>query len=278
MLRLYLALPVIALLASSPQAQDASHQKHEIVLRTVRSFILPRYEVLAEATKSQDQSWQQFCTSPSEGGFSSLQAAFYEAANAWSGVEFILYGPISIDFRFERMSHWPERRNAVGRSLNVLLSRTVERDDLKPERFSETSAAAQGLTALERLLFEKDSQSALLERSDTAQRRCAVGSAIASALARTSSTVLDEWKRPSGALIKLEAGESSADEALTRLVTDYVTLFEVLDDQKLGAVMGKEPDYTRPALAEGWRSGRSLQAITINLEAASDMEIGRAHV
>jgi uncharacterized protein len=173
-----------------------------------------------------------------------------------------------VDFRFERMAHWPERKNAVSRALGNLLSRTGT-EDLTPERFAQVSAAAQGLTALERLLYEPKTAKALNEGTQTGQRHCAVGQAIAGGLARTSAAVLDEWTRPDGTLTRLETGAAgTVEEAATRLTTDYLTLFELIDDQKLGAVMGKAPDEARPTLAEGWRSGRSMRAIAVNLEAA----------
>jgi predicted lipoprotein len=258
------ALLLCGALAAPSYAQD----NKSTLLKAAHGFIIPRYEVLARATKTQQEAWTQFCAAPQTGSVDALKDSYHKAADAWSGIEFVLYGPISVDFRFERMAHWPERKNAIGRALNNLLSRTGS-DDLTPERFSQVSAAAQGLTAIERLLYEQKSTKALGERTDAGERSCAVGQAIATGLARTSAAVLDEWTGPAGALVRLERGEAgTTEEAVTRLVTDYLTLFEIIEDQKLGAVMGKEPDEARPTLAEGWRSGRSVRAIAVNLEAA----------
>ncbi len=223
------------------------------------------------AARAQRDAWSAFCAAPRTDAFGSLQAAYRTTADAWSGIEFVLYGPISIDFRFERMAHWPERKNAVGRALTGLLSRPG-RDDLTPERFAQVSAAAQGLTALERLLYEKDAARLTADASEAGRRRCALGEAIAAGLERNAAAVLDEWRRPGGTLAKLESGDAGIlDEAATRLATDTITLFELIDDQKLGAVMGKKPDDVHATLAEGWRSGRSMRAIAVNLEAADAM-------
>ncbi|MGO4706923.1 imelysin family protein [Microvirga sp. 2MCAF38] len=243
----------------------------DTLVKVSRDFIIPRYETLAQAAKVQQTAWEAFCGTPKAEAVASLQEAYQKAADAWAGIEFVLYGPISIDFRFERMAHWPERQNTVNRALANLLSRSGT-DDLSPERFSQASAAAQGLTAVERLLFEKDAAKAFTDGSDTAKRRCAVGSAIARGLATTSAQVLDEWRRPDGALAKIENGDAGViEDAATRFATDYSGLFDIIDDQKLGVPMGKKPDDARPMLAEGWRSNRSMRAIAVNLEAGEAM-------
>jgi predicted lipoprotein len=272
-----LRLPVAGLLlfciwGAPALAQDMPARDNRVaILRTARAFIIPRYEALSDAARAQRKAWSAFCASPREGSFGSLQAAYQNAADAWSGIEFVLYGPVGADFRSERMAHWPERKNAVGRALTGLLSRPG-RDDLTPERFVQVSAAAQGLTAVERLLYEKDAARLAADTSEAGLRRCALGQAIAAGLERNATSVLEEWRRPGGTLAKLEAGDAGVlDEAATRLATDTVTLFEIIDDQKLGAVMGKNPDDVHASLAEGWRSGRSMRAIAVNLEAAEAM-------
>ncbi|MBM6593337.1 imelysin family protein [Microvirga pudoricolor] len=264
MLRLRLILALIFSTLAFPSLAD----NRAAIVQAARDFIVPRYEVLAQTTQGQNEAWKGFCAAPRADAIGSLRDAYNKAADAWSGIEFVLYGPVSTDFRFERMAHWPERKNAVTRALGNLLSRTGT-DDLSPERFAGVSAAAQGFTAIERLLYEQNAARLLSDSSETAKRRCAVGQAIAAGLARTSEQVLDEWRRPSGTLAQLETGDAArVEEAATRLATDYTTLFEIIDDQKLGAVMGKSADEAKPTLAEGWRSGRSMQAIRVNLEAA----------
>ena len=51
------------------------------------------------------------------------------------------------------------------------------------------------------------------------------------------------------------------------LATDLLGAYVLIKDKKLDPAMGKDPADTRPKMAEGWRSGRSLRAIQLNLEA-----------
>lgn len=267
-MRARLIAPLICLALAGPALAQGGDGRRETVLHAARDFIIPGYEALAQETKAEEEMWTHFCAAPRADAVGGLKERYRKAADAWSRIEFVLYGPISNDFRYERMAHWPERKNAIGRALSNLLARKGG-DDLTPERFSQTSVAAQGLSALERLLYEENAADALSDGSEVAARRCGVGVAIADNLARTSARVLDEWRRPGGTLAELGKGDDAkVEEAATRLATDYISLFEIIDDQKLGAVMGDGIDHVRPTLAEGWRSGRSMRAISANLEAA----------
>jgi predicted lipoprotein len=268
MMRAPLIATLICLALAGPALADSSNGRRETVLHAARDFIIPSYDALAEETKAEEEAWTRFCATPRADAVGGLKESYRKTADAWSRIEFVLYGPISKDFRYERMAHWPERKNAIGRALSNLLARKGG-DDLTPERFSQTSVAVQGLSALERLLYGENAADALSNGSEEATRRCGVGMAIAGNLARTSAQVLEEWRRPDGTLTEFEKGnDAKVEEAATRLATDYIALFEIIDDQKLGAVMGDGIDHVRPTLAEGWRSGRSMRAIGVNLEAA----------
>ncbi|AWM86738.1 imelysin family protein [Microvirga sp. 17 mud 1-3] len=267
-MRAPLLASLLCLFLTAPALAQNGAGQRETVLRAAREFIIPRYEALAKATKDEQEAWSRFCAAPRKEDLAPLREHYRKAADAWSGIEFVLYGPISTDFRYERMAHWPERKNAIGRGLSNLLAHKGA-DDLSPERFAQTSAAVQGLSALERLLFEQDAATAFMDGTEVAARRCGVATAIAENLAGTSAKVLDEWRRPDGTLSALQTGDDARiEDAATRIATDYIALFEIIEEQKLGAVMGDGTDAVKPTLAEGWRSGRSAHAIAVNLEAA----------
>jgi predicted lipoprotein len=251
-------------LVSSVTASAADHR--EAALRAAREFALPRYEALAEATSAQAAAWDAVCKSRAPRDLNTLDGAFHAAADAWARVEFLRYGPIGEDFRFERMAHWPERRNAVSRALSNLISRP-DTDIFSPERFQGTSVAGQGFSTLERLLFEKETRDDLRSGATAGERLCRVGQAIANALAVTSRKVSEEWRQKTLPLLE-QADEARAREAVTRFVTDLLTSLEVVEDFKLVAPLGHSVDASRPMLAEMWRSGRATRAIRVNLEGA----------
>jgi predicted lipoprotein len=238
-----------------------------VLRRVTDQFILPHYHDFSVRNEAQEKAWTAFCAKPDDTGFAALRAAFLASADAWSAIEIVRYGPVSESYRIERISHWPERKNAVAKALSSLLAGEGT-SDLAPEQFVKNSVAGQGLPALERLLFDGDDPKApFLAVSPAAQRRCAVGAAIAANLSRMAHEIEAGWP----ALVAQFGNEDFAKEAKTRLATDYISHFEFLRDAKLRPIFGKDPSLARPRLAEGWRSGRTKEALLINLSSARTM-------
>jgi len=259
--------------SGASRAQSAAAERHrEVALRVARDFVVPGYQALAAAVQDQAEAWAAFRAKPAETDLARLEAAFRAAADAWSGIEAVRVGPIAQDLRYERMAHWPERKNAVGKALSSLLAGAEE---FTPERLRRASVAGQGLSALERLLFGDGeggagkARRALLAETPAGERRRRLGAAITAGLARTASETLAGWTGLGGQLAKLEqAAPEEARELVTRLATDLLALLEAVAETKIEAVLGEGPDEARPLLAEGWRAGRSLRAVQMNLDAA----------
>ncbi len=245
--------------------QDVDHRA--LALRIVGEFAEPRYSVLLTRMKSQREAWTTYCAAePGEEKFGRLTARFVEAVIAWSSVEILRYGPISDDFRYERIAYWPERKNDVARGLQRLLS---GRDVLTPESIRGKSVAVQGLSALERLLYEEGNRASLMAASAPAKRRCAAGAAIAGNLENLIGEIV-------GALPALTEKLSAQDspvprEAVTRFATDLLTVYQIAGDLKLDAPMGKTPADAKPKSAQWWRSGLSSQTLALNLQSAADL-------
>ena len=266
------AFAVLLLLAAGGAFADEVDRRGP-VLAAARDVVAPAYDRLAEVTRLQAETWRSQCAAPATLAIDTLRARYAAAADAWSGIEFVKYGPVLDENRFERMAHWPERGNAVTRALAALLARPGT-EGLAPDAVAGGSAAGQGLSALERLLFDpaaSDTVATRLTKGPDAARRCAVGAAIAANLARMADAVSAGWRRPAGTLETLERADADAlKEAATRLATEILAFLEYVGDAKIGAPLGKGgPDEARPTLAEGWRAGRSLRAIALDLDGVS---------
>ncbi|CAN5338033.1 imelysin family protein [soil metagenome] len=243
---------VLILLALAPVAMPARADTAPVLKRIVDEFIFPRYRTLLSAAAAQTQAWQAYCPAPSDAGAAGLRDAYRATADAWSAIEFLHYGPVSENFRTERLSYWPERKNATAKALAALLAGS-NTADLTPAKIREASVAAQGLPALERLLFDEDGASHIAEA-----RHCAVGTAIAMNIEDLAREIVAGWETL--------APKLDAQEATARFVTDLLSLFEVMRDQKLRPVLGSDAANAKPRLAEGWRSGRPVRALSLNLE------------
>src|SRR3712207_5957402 len=104
-MRLVAGIAFLFALAAGAPAGAVDYR--ETALRTARNFALPRYEALAAATAAQAQAWTGFCKARPPRDPAALDTAFGAAADAWARVEFVRYGPVGDQFRFERMAHWP---------------------------------------------------------------------------------------------------------------------------------------------------------------------------
>lgn len=238
-----------------------------VALRIIEEFAEPRYAVLLARAQAQNAVWTAFCAAePNDDGFSRLMLHFVETVNAWSDVEILRYGPVSDDFRYERIAYWPERKNDVQRGMIRLLS---DDDVLTPDSMRGKSVAVQGLSALERLLYDTEHRTALMETGAGAKRRCAAGAAIAGNLENLAREIVEGWPAVKD---KIRAPDSPvAREAVTRFATDLLTIYQITGDLKLDAPMGKTPSESKPKAAQWWRSGLSSQTLALNLHAAADM-------
>jgi hypothetical protein len=265
-LALHLAATLLAALVLGAPWQPIAARAETADLKpladeVVHYVVMPRYAALAAETAAQRDAWTAFCAAPTASGTAALVDAFGRAAGAWASIELIRFGPIAEAFRYERMAHFPERKSAITRGLAGLLA---GRDpaDLSPARFKDASVAVQGLSALERVLFDEGAREKLAAKTEEGRRRCAVGLAIAGSLAGIAAEVRDEWASGSPST-RLEP-----KEVLVRAFTDLVTLDKLLFETKTMAVMGTGADNIKPKLAEYWRSGLTDRAIQLNLASA----------
>ena len=234
-------LSVLTLALVPAQAADSPDRLYD---RIVTEVAAPGFSNLASAARRHAADWQYFCAAPSEALRKGLVASFNDTSDRWAEVEIFRSGPSSRDFRHERFHFWPERKNAVSRGLAALRAESAA---ATPAQISAASAAAQGLPALERLIFE----------DEYAADRCRLGPAIATNAADLAGQMQAAWTT---------AAPSASVESRTALATDLVTSFATIKDGKVEAVIGKTATDVKPRAAESWRSGRSLRNIAHNLE------------
>lgn len=243
----------------------------DVALAVASHILVPRYQQLQTAFRNQADAWQAGCADTKL-----LRAAFDKSADAWAAVEHGRFGPIARDNRPERISFWPDPRNATEKGL-AQLSAAPDEAALAPERIVRASVAVQGLPALERILFFTPAPGAKPVLAKLSERQCAIGKAISANLANIGDETVKEWIEPqTGQLAKLESlrnapdGLQQARAAATQILTDLATLFMIVADRKLLPLYGGKGKGPQPRASEAWRSGRSERNIMLNLDAASD--------
>ncbi|MCK0208852.1 imelysin family protein [Starkeya koreensis] len=244
--------------------------------QVVEDWLLPRYDTLLASAKAQQAAWEAFDKAPSAEGVKELKARFAAVSDAWASVEFITFGPVMLSLRPDRFNLFPERRNAVGRSVTEIIGDATD-ERLKPERFFRLSAAVQGLPAMERLLFDEGADAALLSGPEAARRQ-ALGLAVAANLANIAGEIREGWgDRTQGLLAQLLAGKSDPvffpepNALLSQIVTDLAGAYQRVVDQRLLVVLGKSADEAKPLLSDRRRSGLAKEAIVAIITSAGSL-------
>lgn len=241
-----------------PLSAQAAPTKQEISLKVLTDFVIPAYENLAVQATEQKKVWQTTCNA------ADLKESFQKTSDAWASVQNINFGPVILLLRRDRMYHWPERRNAVSKSLNHLLADKNNEKALTHKYFSASSVAVQGLPAMERLLYTD------LLKDDWS---CKVGRTIADNIAEIATGTVKDWK---DTLTYIKEGKShpiyfeSMDEVAIRLFTELLTGFQMISDQKVALPMSTSITKANGKRAEGWRSHRSTRYIQKNAQALMD--------
>ncbi|HYH22322.1 MAG TPA: imelysin family protein [Azospirillum sp.] len=280
--RMFLALvPAVAvalLVPGEPAQARTAEQDKDLLAGLVRTHVEKRTGALATATSDLAARVERFCAGPDAAGLEGVRAGYGAAMDAWAGVQHLRPGPLLLEMRSDRIAFWPERRNIVTRQVEQLLG-ARDPKALEPAAFAKQSAAVQGLTAVERLLFGDGVTAASFGGAgggETGGHRCALTLAVARNVARLGTEVRDGWavlgpQLVAGATTPVGA---SAKEAVDNLYASLVTALQVVVDQKLLIPLGESLADAKPALAESARAGRSLKNIEINLAAMRAMVLG----
>jgi hypothetical protein len=223
---------------------------------------------------------------PDAAAFATVQQGFNAVSDAWAAVQLLRFGPLSQEQRLDRLAYWPERGNVTEKQMAAFLS-AADKGKLAPAGFAKASVALQGLSALERLLYDGEktadskpvSDKALAEltaQTPAAAYRAAMIAAIATNLQQIAKEGRKAWHDLSAKLAKGDqAGlAASPQEATNQIYAGLVTEIQLIGGQKIGIPLGKSADAAKPRQTEQWRSGRSLQDIKLNIAALRQALLG----
>lgn len=242
----------------------------------VDAYLIPHHAAFVESTGRLGVAVDRLCAMPSEATLADVRQEFSVAVLDWAGIQHLRFEPQAAVQRNFRIQFWPDRKNRTGRWIANYL-RNGDVATLEPGRFRQTSVVAQGLPALERLLYEASHVDAIRQAGEGSARRCGLARAIATNLTIIAVEIRQDWARGGGFRSELlepdedEGYFQSAAEASGALFTHFHTLIDGALELKLLPLLGAETGKVRPRRAEYWRSGLSLASLEANLVSASEM-------
>ena len=227
--------------------------------------IVPGYENAASHFAALADSARNLCAAPSAMSLDATRAAWRDAIDAWLETEWVTFGPVKTANRRLRIYFWPDPNDNVRRSVEQLLART---DPVTEQLVAGQSVAAQGLPALERLLFDPDQDTlTALEGAggSGSSRRCDIVVAISANLRTIGAEIASDWRRGGGGFVDqlVLAGSGSnafatPDDAVGQVLNDIVAEIEQTKNQRLGDPLGADGSGVKPFRAESRLSGNSL--------------------
>jgi hypothetical protein len=235
----------------------------EVLSATGDEVIVPGYAAMAARMATLESSASAFCASPSAATLDGLRGAWRGAMGAWLEMSWVDFGPSENDNRRLRLEFWPDDNGNVRRSVEQVLARP---EPVTEEVLANQSVAAQGLPALELLLFVRpDDTLETFGDPETGARRCAYAVAIAANLATIAEEIHAEWQRDGGNFVdqlalagKGSTAFASPAAALDDVVNGVVASVEQSKNDRLGGPLGATTGTPRPEAAESRPSGNSL--------------------
>ena len=165
-----------------------------MVAGAIDGFVKPAYGRFHAVSSQLRGEMDALCADQSPDKLAAAQSTFLTLVDAWSEVETIRFGPVTVENRLERILFWPDRKSIGLKQVQAALA-GKDASATDPATLKEQERRHAGLGALEFVLFGTDSE-ALAEPGDP--YRCAYGAAIAGNVEEMAALILAGWQDPAG--------------------------------------------------------------------------------
>lgn len=233
------AMPAMVWAADPPAAID-----HAALTDRVLEVLDHQFGKFRDNAATLSDTARAYCDGTTDrGGIEQALAATWQA---WAPLDAYQFGPIETQAAALTVNFFPDKKNFVGRALSDLLKRPgAEQAD--PAVAAASSAGAQGLPALERLLFED-------------RQTCPALVGVSGNLARIGAALYDGWFTPDGwaALVTTAGPDNPVYLSHVEFTRQIFTALDFsilrLREHRIGRPLGT---YERsfPRRAEAWRAG-----------------------
>lgn len=244
---------------TQPQTMDkppASLKYQAFLADLAQRHIQLSYQGWLTGLTALQQAAEKSCETTELSGFNTVQQLWRNSMRDWQHIKWFKLGPIEDESGHVRVQFWPDSNRAVERGLTKVL-----RAESLPssEKIANINVGAQGLPALERLLF--DPQYAEVDPV----KRCHLVNVVAQNLVHIASQVVNQWQSNFVEQFVQGSGSfTSTKDAVEELVSVWLTQLIVILDHKISYPLSlKAPGI--PQIAESPFADFSAQSLRANI-------------
>jgi len=231
--------------------------------RVIDTYVLPRFRSLAATTGKLAADLDRACAGDRKAA-AALSRDYADAVLSWAAVEFLRFGPMSVVGRPERFAFTPDPRGVTQRQVSGLIAK---RDPaaLDPAALAKKSAAVQGLSALEVLLY--DEANPIVGEGEAARYRCGLARSMAQSTHTLAEEVLAEWQGSGGwraRMVDPRADDplyKSSEEPAADFARALITGLQMIQDRQVAPMIAGLSAPDRPVHLPYSRSGLAARYI-----------------
>lgn len=243
------------------RAAPAAPSFSKLNARVIDKYVLPRFTALSDTTAKLASTLDRTCAGD-EKAAANVTKDYADAVLAWGAVEFLRVGPLSQVGRPERFDFWPDPRGVTQRQVAALASKR-DATALDPSALSKKSAAVQGLSALEVLLY--DNQHPITGDNEAARYRCGLARAMAQSTHALAAEILTEWQGDAGWRQRMVSPKpdderyKSAEEPAADFARALITGLQMIQDREIAPMIAALQTPDKPPRLPFSRSGLSAR-------------------
>lgn len=253
---------------NSVLAQDnANFPAAAMMKQVLTGYVQPGYARLHLKSKELTGATNSLCQKADIASLNQVREKYSQLVTAWGGIEMIRFGPILGNNLLERYFFFPDRRGSGLKRVKKLLAKQ-ESKALDPVQLTSISVAAQGLGALDFVLFGTGFEALTSEPNNF---RCQYAHSVAQNLQSISKLLDHEWHGEHEFLYLWSSPGyrnpvfAKDSVAVTHILSTIVHGLEVVRDVRLGAFLKDTPIKDRPKSAPLWRSNNTMHLLLANV-------------
>ncbi len=230
--------------------------------------LLPTFQTFDRQSQHLMQSSQQFCNGGRNNDqFDKLRASWNTTIAAWIQTQPFRFGPAIEDFIDLKIQFWPDDKGLVSNRVSQLLNNGQQ---INVATIANSSAPAQGLPAIEYLLFDSEHGFSAFNNPETGNRHCEYLLAATENLHNQAKSITAAWGNSSQGFLSSFAYNDNSIQTVasfSTLLREMLVSLEFVKNIKVGKPFGLPTGSTNKLFLESWRSEHSLDNIIVNINA-----------